>query len=189
DYNKYNTLISKILLLVPFRMSKLKYYEVLKSSLLRNFDKYAANMVESMIEDYKMKFNSTLLGDYGILFDEYFTEIQKLKIKNMDGKEDEKEVINKDIEELSKRINQSKLFITNMGIIINKMLVLYLTKGMVDELNDNDIYSKFKKFIRNQKKDLLEILIETSNKKLEKNEKDLLNRTNEFEVLVHESTR
>ena len=189
NYTRYNIMISKILQLLPFRMSKLKYYEVLKNSILRNFSTYAPNIVESKIEDYKMLFNSTFLGDYGILFDEYFTELQMLKRSNMDNMEFKKENMKKIVDKLSTKINQTQLFITNMGIIVNKMLVLYLTKGKVEELKDYDIYSKFKNFIKDQKEDLLKILIEASNNKLEKNEKDLSNGTEEFQKLVQESTR
>lgn len=190
NHNRYIKLISNIILLLPFRMSKLRYFEVLKDTLLRNLNRYPTYIVENKIEEYKMIFNSTLLGDYGILFDEYFTDIQRLKRRNINSIESkEKEDINTNINDLETNINKVKEFITDLGIIINKMLVLYLTKGKVEELKDDDIYSKFKNFIKSQNKESLEILLDISNNKLEEYEKKLLSKAEDFEKLVHESTR
>lgn len=190
DSSRYIKLVSNILLLIPFRMSKLKYFEVLKDTLLRNFNGYPASVVENKIEEYKMVFDSTLLGDYGILFDQFFTDIQILKRRKISNIEfEEKEDMNTSISELDNRINKVKFFLIDLGIIINRILVLYLTKGKLEDLQDDDIYSKFMKFEKSKDEELLKTLLETSNIKLEENEKKLLSKTEDFEKLVHESTK
>lgn len=190
DYNTYIKLISDILLLTPFRMSKFRYYEVLRKTLLRNFRNYPINIVESKIEEYKMIFNSTLLGDYGILFDQYFAGIQKLKKRKLDNmKSNELEEVNTVIKGLNDEINKINILIIELGIIVNKLIVLYLTKDIAEDLTDeDDLCFKLEEFEDKKNKELLNYLLEVSNRKLKENENMLLEQTGYFEKLVHEST-
>src|SRR5699024_8434793 len=75
DYNTYINTVSNIIAVNPFRMSKYKYFDIIKFTLTRNFSDLLINIAEDQVEKYKMAFDATLLGDYGILFDGYFTEI------------------------------------------------------------------------------------------------------------------
>lgn len=190
DYNTYIKIISNILLVTPFRMSKFKYYDVLRKTLLRNYRNYSVNIVENKVEEYKMVFDSTLLGDYGILFDQYFAGIQKLKRRKLDNiKPDELDDINTVIKGLNDKINNMNMLITELGIIINKLLVLYLTKGITENLTDeDDIYLKLKYFEKKHNRELLNYILETSKKRFKENENKLLEQTSYFEKLVHEST-
>jgi len=189
DYSTYMKLVSDIILLTPFRMSKFKYYDVLRKTLLRNFRNYPVNVVENKIEEYKMFFDSTLLGDYGILFDQYFAGIQKFKNRKLNNvKSNELEDINADIKALNEKISKINMIIIELGIVINKLLVLYLTKGIADDLSDEDkLYYKLEEFVEKPDEELLNYLLETSNGKLRENENKLLENADYFEKLVHES--
>lgn len=190
NYNDFIKLVSNILLIIPFRMTKSKYYEVLKGTIMRNLSGYPIKIVEDKIEEYKRIFDSTLLGDYGILFDEFFTNIQKLKNEKLDSvKPDEIENIKKNIAKLDNEINKIDLFIGDLGIIINRLIVLYLTKNRNESKQEGSIYNKYKEFQKNKDKELLDSILELSSKGFEENEKDLLSRTKDLERLVHQSTK
>lgn len=67
EYNVFIAVVSNILSVLPFRISKLKYFDIVKSTLIRNFTNYPINIIKAQIEEYKILFDSRLVGNYGIL--------------------------------------------------------------------------------------------------------------------------
>lgn len=185
EYNVFIAVVSNILSVLPFRISKLKYFDIVKSTLIRNFTNYPINIIKAQIEEYKILFDSRLVGNYGILFDNYFTEIQKFCHMDILSKTTEElEDISKDIIQLTKEISKWSLFINHLGIIINRLIVIYMTKkesALPDEVKD--VFENWEEYYRKREGSLLESLKNTCEKELEKLERELLKGAKNLESL------
>src|SRR5690606_6111132 len=116
-----------IISILPFRMSKSKYFDIVKTTLTRNLNQYPVDMAENQIENYKILFDSSLAGDYGIVFDVYFTRVQS--IKNIDYKTyslEELDNLAKDIINLAKELNEVEVFLVTLGTLINRLISILL---------------------------------------------------------------
>ena len=188
DHFSFISIVSNILNIIPFRMSKSKYFDVVKTTLIRNFNYYPVSLAESQIEEYKILFDSSLNGNYGIIFADYFTSIQSFKNINLDDLTlDELENMAKDIINLTMNINKVETFISSLGILVNRLIVIHLTKDKITfNLSMKDAFSIWSKYEEKIDKDLLVSLTESSNKKLIEVERHLLNDIEYFEALNEE---
>lgn len=191
NYNRFIGIVSNILAVIPFRMSKYKYFDLIQSTLTRNLISYTSDIVENLIERYKMSFDSTLLGDYGILFDNYFTEIQRFKSINLNDKSlDELRAIIDEISKLDDTINEISKFINNLGIMVNRLIVLYLLKNKIAITSDIDNdHQKWNQYLKDRMEKMLESLLKLSDKKLENREKELLDSIQNFDVVIQEAVK
>ena len=118
EYNTFIETVSQILGILPFRMTKFKYFSIIESTLKRNLKHYSISYVEEEITNNKLIFDSSLMGDYGILFDHCFADIQKFK--NIDFKEKsygELENILSNIDALWDEISSIRGFIYLLGFL------------------------------------------------------------------------
>lgn len=184
-------IVSNILGILPFRMSKNKYFDVVKSTLVRNFNNYPINVVKGQIEEYKILFDSRLRGDYGILFDNYFTSIQRFRNTNIASKSiDELEKMAKEVIQLIEEISKLSVFINNMGVLTNRLIVLYLTKDNIDiNLKIKDSFDRWEEFLKTRDTKLLDDLIKICNIELENLEDELLNKINILEEINQEAVK
>lgn len=189
--NVYITIVSNILSIIPFRMSKYKYFDVVKSTIIRNFEYYPEDIVESKLEEYKILFDSTLTGNYGIVFDNYFTSIKKLKNMDLEYKSlEELKDIGAKILDLTKEINKLALFINELGILINRLIILYMDKHKIDlKLHTRDMYEGWEEYMQNPNKGLIEVLSRACEKEFKKAEKELLKDVEYFETLNMEGVK
>lgn len=145
DYSKYTNIISLVISVLPMRLVKETYYNVLRSSFIRNYSNSTRYEVEKKINDYKRIFDSSMFDGYGTKFDYYFREIQNYR--NMDFS-------NKDFDELDKITEASlklseellvwyDLFI-ELGILVNRMIVISLIGEDLDSDEIEDIYYDWK---------------------------------------------
>lgn len=196
NYNKLNhysfiELVSNILSVIPFRMSKHKYFDVVKSTLMRNLNSYPVNIAEDQMERYKMLFNSRLTGDFGILFDSYFTSVQKynnidLKVKSSEELED----AYKEITKLYFEISKLRTFIQNLGITTNRLIALYLSlKEVPITLEFQNYFNKWKQFEENNDEKWLKTILKNSDNELMDKEKQLLDKVQSFERILQESAK
>jgi len=196
NYNKLNhysfiELVSNILSVIPFRMSKHKYFDVVKSTLMRNLNSYPVNIAEDQTERYKMLFNSRLTGDFGILFDSYFTSVQKynnidLKVKSSEELED----AYKEITKLYFEISKLRTFIQNLGITTNRLIALYLSlKEVPITLEFQNYFNKWKQFEENNDEKWLKTILKNSDNELMDKEKQLLDKVQSFERILQESAK
>ena len=176
QYDAFIEKVSKVLGIVPFRMSKFKYFNIIESALKRNFSNYPLNHVETKIEDYKLTFDSSLMGDYGVLFDYCFAEIQKFKNINFKTKSFvELENILDEMDILWNEILKIKTFIYIQGILSNKLIGLYLIKGKLDEsLLNYNLFEDWLKYLEDPSEELLENLLLKGRKELENLENKFL---------------
>lgn len=183
-------LVSSILSVIPFRLSKYKYFDVLKTTLIRNYINHPVYIVVDQMERYKMIFNSRLVGNYGVLFDSYFAQIQKynsLSLKDRPWKELEVDL--GQVNQLFYEISKLRILIQNLGVITNRLIALFLSLEKITP--DTRLMDYFEKWIQvKEEKDeeSLRTFIEESDKYLMEKEKELLDRANDFEDIIHELT-
>ncbi|WP_427340283.1 hypothetical protein [Caloranaerobacter sp. DY30410] len=136
DKNTLQEKISEIIRLVPFRMSKHKFYDIVRNALLNYLKDFNESSVNDYIEELKSMFNGSLNLQYGKSFDYYFTKTQgykKFDFKSADLKEVEE--LKDEISRLLLEIYDLTTMLSRLGIIINKFIVIektkkYLIKGL-----------------------------------------------------------
>ncbi|MBU5455411.1 hypothetical protein [Caproiciproducens sp. MSJ-32] len=185
-------IVSDILEILPFRMSKYKYFDVIKETLSRNLREYPTDLVESEIEYYKMIFDSSTMGDYGVMFDDYFTNIQLFK--NIDYKSlsiDEMEEQFDEIFKLILEFEEIEMFIMTLGMLINRLIsmLLIISKSTLDIIDSNKLYSIWEKQERNFDKQSMSRLKKLTDKAFINAEKDLVQYVKYFETLNNEALR
>jgi len=184
-------LVSGILSVIPFRLSKNRYFDVVKATLMRNFNRYPANIVENQMERYKMLFNSRLIGDFGILFDSYFTKIQNFN--NVDLKLKSFEELESDIEQINNlylEISKLRTFIQNLGITINRLISLYLSLEKVSVTTEfQNYFKRWTQYEEDSDENMLESILKDSNSKLISSEQKLLDNVQSFEKAIQESSK
>ncbi|MBS4534188.1 hypothetical protein GOQ29_00995 [Clostridium sp. D2Q-14] len=143
DEELLNQKISEIIWTVPIKISKKKYYDILETSLKNSFKNYSKEKVDILFKRFKGIFNGTLEWGYVDSFDKYFRASQYYKdvdYKNISYEEldaaymESKNTIN-EIEKLLK-------YIREMGIVINKFIIINLLKYDMNslEIKDIDLY-------------------------------------------------
>lgn len=184
------SVVSNILGILPFRMSKSKYFDVIKTTLVRNLNGYPVVVAESRIESYKMLFDSSLIGDYGIMFDDYFTRVQMFK--NIDYKSysiDELDSLSEEILNLALELEEVESLINILGVLINRSISMLLIskESLLDiNINSNKLYSMWVKQEENLDESDIPSIKDLSNKIFAKTEKNLLEDIKYFEILNEE---
>ncbi|MCF6459622.1 hypothetical protein [Clostridium sp. Cult3] len=185
------SIVSNIISILPFRMSKSKYFDIVKTTLTRNLNQYPVDMAENQIENYKILFDSSLAGDYGIVFDVYFTRVQS--IKNIDYKTyslEELDNLAKDIINLAKELNEVEVFLVTLGTLINRLISILLIKNKsLLNIDSKKLYSIWEKQGEELDEKRLSSLRELSNNSLKEVEKQLLKDIQYFEVLNGEGLK
>ena len=109
------------------------------------------------------------MGDYGVLFDYCFAEIQKFKNINFKTKSSEElEKILDEMDILWTKILKIKTFIYVQGILSNKLIGMYLIKKKLNEsLLNYSIFEEWLKYLEEPSEQLLEELLLKSKEELE----------------------
>lgn len=188
DNHTFISLVSNILSIMPFRMSKLKYFNIIKENLMDTLIQYPVSMAEYKIKEYKMEFDSSLMGDYGIVFTNYFAKIKSFKNKDLEKLSlPDLEDMLKDIIELDSEIKKLKMNIDSIGILVNRVIVMFLIKDKIDLDHDLEkLLLKWEKLQIKGDKDLLEDIRSKSSKALEETENQLLKNIDYFQSINNE---
>lgn len=145
DYSKYTNIISLVISVLPMRLVKETYYNVLRSSFIRNYSNSTRYEVEKKINDYKRIFDSSMFDGYGTKFDYYFREIQNYR--NMDFSNKDFDELDK-ITEASLKLSEELLvwydLLIELGILVNRMIVISLIGEDLDSDEIEDIYYDWK---------------------------------------------
>ncbi|MTI71768.1 MAG: hypothetical protein FH751_16085 [Firmicutes bacterium] len=161
DKSKYNEKIIELIKITPIRISKYKYYDILRSTIKNTLKDVNKEKVDIVIKRFKGIFNGTLEKDYGQMYDKYFIEAQKCK------RFDYKSANFDDIEKLYKNTNnnineiQSVIeIVRGSGLIVNRLLIISMineldSKRQFEEFVDKSL-KEYRKFLN--KKDLDSIL-------------------------------
>lgn len=137
DYYSLNSFISDTIKILPFRLTKEKFFDILKEALINNLRYESMNMVENYIKYYKSLFDGTLDAEYGIKYDGFFRNTQILKRVDLIKCSIEKlnEVLNKSQKNIE-NISAVSGFIKKLGITCNKLIALVMTKeAIIDDID------------------------------------------------------
>lgn len=191
DHYSFINLVSSILRIIPFRLSKYRYLDIVKTTLMKNFKGYPVNIVENQMEKYKMVFNSRYVGNFGVVFDSYFNQIQKFNdIDIKDKQQGELETHLGEINQVHLEINNLRTFIQNLGIITNRLIALYLSLERISAKEEfQGYFNKWKQFEQRGDEKILESLLKDSDEKLAKKEKELLDKVMPFEKVIQEAIK
>jgi len=186
DYKKYTNIISLVISVLPMRLVKENYYNVLKNSIIRNFYNSPRAYFEKSIREYKKIFDSSMFDGYGTKFDYYFREIQNLRNRDYSTM---------DYEELDNVMNSSlalteellflKSLLMKLGITINKLIVISLIGEDLDSDDIEDIYYDWKELIAKNSFD--EKLNDRIKKEIDDIEKNMFDELEVFYALNNEA--
>lgn len=188
DYRSYNYIISEIVYSLPMRLTKDKYFNIIKDSLIRNLSNISKSKVEDKINYYKRQWDSSLQYGYGINFDYYFIQIEKFK--KISFNEKTMDELNKIVEELAKitnELNELYNFILILGLTYNMIISIYLSIEAPISIELEEFLKEWNKVIENNDKDLIDNFLSKSNEKIEKSEKETFQYVSEFEELNKEA--
>lgn len=188
DYHKYIYVISQIILILPMRLVKENYFNIMKNTLIRNLRLYTKVEVENMIDEYKKQFDSSIKDGYGTKFDYYFREIQKLRNIDLSHKElDELDRIVNEIIKLTKEVNEIFDFILRLGLVSNMIIVISLTDDISISKEVEVIYHNWIEAIENQDKEKLDECKTIIEREIKKIEQGMLIDIEEFNLLNSEA--
>lgn len=132
--------ISKIVSILPMKMSRNKYYEIVKMTLNKSLDRYSKTRAEKILDRYKGYFNGTLDPEYGQRFDKYFIASQMNR--NTPAKDEKDEVIYKNIKDTALVMDEIQKVIElliDAGIIVNQLIALSMMRDVIVENTDKHI--------------------------------------------------
>ena len=129
NYLDYIEFMSKIVNILPFRLSKYKYYDLLKNTLYENLAGNSKSQVEYQIKEYKKQYCPNLVKGYGLYFDDYFREVEILKRRELEDLNLlELEDFSRDINKVLEKIASSFLNLRRIGLLSNHLLTIFLIK-------------------------------------------------------------
>jgi hypothetical protein len=138
---------SRIISVLPVRISRNKFYDILNKALVRDLQNASKKKVDLIIDRYKSIFNGTLDGEYGSKFDYFFTSAQHARL--FDYKTASIEDIEQFSLETSEALNEVYSIINLMrqyGLIVNRFIIVSTVKEHIKKNKLNyDIDSILKK--------------------------------------------
>ena len=180
--------ISRLTSTIPMRISKQKFYDIVKESIIRELKNANKTKVDIKLNRYKSIFNGTLEVGYGSRFNLFFTRAQELKTFNL------KEVSIDTVKEINEKTKSHLIDIYNIiniftqcGMIINRFIVIssindYFKKQEVNQ-NIISIINKLKDFnVNSNEKNREQILKICENNKVKLTKK--MNDSNTYFGIV-----
>jgi hypothetical protein len=150
NYFKYINIISNVISVLPMRLTKDKYFNILQNTMMRNFKLSKKTEAENQINEYKKQFDSSLRNGYGTKFDYYFREVQKLRHIDLSNKDlEEIDKIAEQIVSLNRQTDKIFNFILKLGLISNLIIVINLITNLEIEKEIEGIYVDWMKSIIN----------------------------------------
>lgn len=188
NYGRYNYIISEVVYSLPMRVTKEKYFNIIKRSLTRNLDNSNKYEVEDKINYYKRHWDSSLQYGYGVSFDYYFTRIEKLKKTKLKEKDlEELDEIVTELILLTKEINELYNFVLILGLTYNMIISIYLSEKIKPSMKVEEIWKEWKNVIEANDKDFINEFLEKNTRRIESNEKNIVAFLSEFEELNREA--
>lgn len=190
DYNMYIYIISQTTHLLPMKLTKSKYLNIIENAFKRNFKGLNELQLEDKINYYKREWDSSLQFGYGVSFDIFFTKIQELKRINLNDKTSkELDEIVKSTIDITKEINELYNFILISGLAYNMIIAIYLENSYSLDKDILDIKDKWNKVLISNNESELEDFLKLNQDKIKETEKQTLSSIEIFNELNIEATR
>lgn len=188
NYNKYMFIISEIINILPMRLVKQNYYDILSSTIKRNFINRNKTYVETKVDSYKKNFDSSTRDGYGIEFDYYFMEIHRIRREKLKEKTiEELSVYVSRIVELTEELNVLKELIQTCGNILNMLIVVDLLREI--EVDIDEFIDEWEEVSLLKDKKEISSFNRSIELELEKNEKELQKDVPYYEGLTIEVSK
>jgi hypothetical protein len=191
DYKQFIELVSNIIRMIPMRMTKESYFSIIKSTLMRNFTNYSKSYIENQVNEYKKLFDSSLRDSYGTKFDSFFTQIQKLKNIELKSKTlEELESIVGDIIIIARNIAELHSLIIGLGLLVNRIIVVYLTVDLFDNLKEiEEIIYNWEDYLREKDENIINNMKSILALQAQNIEKELNATLNSYELIKREALK
>lgn len=164
DESLLNEKISEIIWAVPIKISKVKYYDIIEKSFKNSFNNSSKEKVDILFKRFKSIFNGTLEWGYVDSFEMYFRIAQYFKdvdYKNLS--KDELEKVFVESENNIKEIEQLIDYLREIGIIVNKFIIINILKDNLSLSEKKDITLFIRKIKNDSKNELLNRMKEMEN--------------------------
>lgn len=190
DYVMYNHIISQIVQLLPLRLTKDKFINIVENAIKRNLKASNKVQVEDKINYYKRQWDASLQYGYGFKFDPYFGQVQKLKNEDIKDKDlaELNEIVNSIIE-TTKDINELYNFILISGLIYNMIIVIYLSNENSIDKDILELKEKWNHILISNDTSELEQFMKTNEKIIREVESNTIVDIEEFQELNKEAVK
>lgn len=183
--------VKDIVSILPVRVSKDKYYDMISNGLKTTLKEGSIEMIDTIVSRYKEVYSGTFEKEYGISFDRYFRESQEYKDIDFKDKTDSEitELYNTTFEKLGE-INRVSGIIREYGIVLNRLIAIDILKediiSSIEENNINEILVDWNNYISNPDKNK-NTVIETYKKLFIKLDKDFMENNQLLQKLTMEN--
>lgn len=128
--------VMSITSVIPVRVTKTKYYDILSKALKKSLYNSDKGKIETILKRYRAVFNGSLESEYGLYFNKYFLVSQECKnYVFTDATNDEIKNLYKKSYDTILEMGRIANIIMDYGIIVNKIIVVNLLKDSM--LDDN----------------------------------------------------
>lgn len=176
--------INDIISVLPLSISRKRYYDVLKSSIIKALEKNSKEEVIILLDRYKTIFNGTMEEDYGQKFDNFFRKTHKFKQHDLKSNSvTEIEEIYKDTTEALQELNTIVNILRQIGLIINRYIIINILKENLISFNDENkkIMELWDIYINRNDESLEQEILKTCENKI----KDIEKRFSDENVKLH----
>lgn len=122
ESQEYDYISKKLVKALPFRLSKYKYYDNIKASLIDELNSKRREYAIERINNYKYSAIGIFEKNYSILFDYYFRQVEKVR-KDLKSKKADIDELSRELSNLLKAINMDLSYIFYLGRYLNNAIL------------------------------------------------------------------
>ena len=192
DPNTSKNRIMDITNILPMRVTKAKYYDIISGAFKRNLNYSSKRQVDVVLDRYKTLLNGSLEPEYGLYFNRYFMKSQEAR--QVDFKNLSDEEINDIYEDSYKviiEIGGIANIIREFGVIMNRLIAIsILQEEILENIKDYDMKSlteAWENFAENENKETQTEVIKTYKSLFEKLDKEFKDTNSELQMLTREN--
>lgn len=192
DPNTSKNRIMDITNVLPMRVTKAKYYDIISDAFKRNLNYSSKRQVDVVLNRYKTLLNGSLESEYGLYFNRYFIKSQEAR--QIDFKKLSDEKINDIYEDSYKviiEIGDISNIIREFGVIINRLIAISILQDEILENAKNydmkSLTEAWKAFAEDENKETQTKVIEVYKLLFKKLDSEFKDTNNELQILTREN--
>lgn len=192
DPNTSTNRIMDITNVLPMRITKAKYYDIISDAFKRNLNYSSKRQADVVLDRYKTLLNGSLEPEYGLYFNRYFMKSQEAR--QADFKKLSDEEIN-DIYEGSYKtimeIGEISNIIREFGVILNRLIAISILQGEiledVGDYNMKSLTKAWEAFVADENRETQTEVIKLYKNLFEKLDLAFKNTNSELQLLTREN--